>query len=66
MTTFTIATENFRHQVGFEVMLLTDRLGVLRGIVERVSPHELLVRVGGRALAFQEVDGEGKGWTWRE
>jgi len=39
---------------------------MLIGRILRVSPHELLVRVGGRALAFQQHDGEGNGWTWRE
>jgi len=37
-------------------------LCALTGTILRVEPHELLVRVGGKPLAFQKHDGQT--WTW--
>ena len=69
MTTFTIATKgpytegqeiHVRGCIGNDAYL-SHWLGCK---VVRVSPHELLVRVGGRALAFQEH--EPGTWSWME
>ena len=64
VTTFTIASHSFPRVPGARVLVLTDRNATVHGYIERASDHELLVRVGGRALAFQKHDGES--WTWSE
>jgi len=50
------------HRTGFP----RHMVWAFRATVFRVESHELLVRVGGRGLAFQELDGHGNGWMWRE
>jgi len=71
MTTFTIITEP-PYTVGQRITVSTFRAyefgwgGIAsQGTILRVEPHELLVRVGGKPMAFQRHDGKGKGWTWR-
>jgi len=64
MVTFTIVTPG-PYEAG-QYVSVHDNYGLpFQGHILRVEPHELLVRVGGKPLAFQELDGEGKGWTWR-
>jgi len=67
MTTLTIVTPEppWGHHFGEVVRVADDHGNEMRGDVTRVSDHELLVRVGGKPLAFQELDGEGQGWMWR-
>jgi len=65
MTTFTIVTPG-PYIVG-QTVLVTQQwdnaLGVgFRCGIQRVSDHELLVRVGGKPLAFQEH--EPGVWSW--
>jgi len=70
MTTFTIDTSP-PYEIGqrVDVLMLLDpywnawqKVGAYP--ILRVADHELLVRVGGRALAFQRHDGTR--WTWTE
>ena len=72
MTTFTIATSG-PYTEGQPVMihgptalptLPPGGRHTLVGTILRVSDHELLVRVGGRNMAFQRHDGES--WSWTE
>ena len=63
MTTFTIVTPPPYTKRQIVDVLLNDTL-LGRATILRVSPHELLVRVGDRALAFQRHDGTN--WTWTE
>jgi len=68
MTTFTIITEP-PYTVGQRITVSTFRAyefgwgGIAsQGTILRVEPHELLVRVGGKPLAFQKH--EPGVWSW--
>ena len=69
MTTFTIEQSPPYHD-GQRITVYAQHsyYGVIwRATILRVSDHELLVRVGGWALAFQRHDGESWSWTqWRQ
>jgi len=65
MTTFAIVTPG-PYIVG-QTVLVAQRWDTVLGVgfrcgVQRVGPHELLVRVGGKPLAFQRHDGTT--WSW--
>lgn len=66
MTTFTIVTKGPYHE-GQRVLVYTITRGEpaeWRVPILRAEDHEILVRVGGKALAFQQHElGQ---WTWRE
>ena len=69
MTTFTIATPEPYTARQLVIVREGDRpiagdYTWLQGTILRVSDHELLVRVGGRNMAFQRHDGES--WSWTE
>jgi len=62
MTTFTIAT-NGPYRKGQTVYVAAElTCSTIQATILRVSDHELLVRVGGKPLAFQKHDG--KTWSW--
>jgi len=62
MTTFKIATPG-PYQPGSTVYIdVTFEYAPLLGTILRVEPHELLVRVGGKPLAFQQH--EPGVWSW--
>jgi hypothetical protein len=62
VTTFTIAT-NGPYRKGQTVYVAAELTrSTIQATILRVSPHELLVRVGGKPLAFQEH--EPGVWSW--
>ena len=67
MTTFTITTPG-PYREGQRVWTLQSRsVWGVRGVIERVQDHEILVRVGGRPLAFQKHEQGVWRWSgWRQ
>jgi len=64
MTTYRIVLPTGPYRTGQAVAILAEGalLCALTGAILRIEPHELLVRVGGKPLAFQQH--EPGVWSW--